>query len=50
MALKQCDFLESVPRADKIMIRKYIVNNVLATDNQFHFKLLNDVEIKFAQS
>ncbi|CAK86012.1 unnamed protein product (macronuclear) [Paramecium tetraurelia] len=47
LALKQCDFLGSIPRADKIMIRKYIVNNVLATDNQFHFKLLNDIEIKF---
>ncbi|CAD8167696.1 unnamed protein product [Paramecium pentaurelia] len=50
LALKQCDFLESVPRADKIMIRKYVVNNVLATDNQYHFKLLNDIEIKFGQS
>ncbi|CAD8181295.1 unnamed protein product [Paramecium octaurelia] len=50
LALKQCDFLGSIPRADKIMIRKYIVNNVLATDNQFHFKLLNDIEIKFGQS
>ncbi|CAD8084720.1 unnamed protein product [Paramecium primaurelia] len=50
LALKQCDFLGSIPRVDKIMIRKYIVNNVLATDNQYHFKLLNDIEIKFGQS
>ncbi|CAD8098278.1 unnamed protein product [Paramecium sonneborni] len=50
LALKQCDFLVALPRADKLMIRKYIVNNVLATDNQYHFKLSNDIEIRFAQS
>ncbi|CAD8092206.1 unnamed protein product [Paramecium sonneborni] len=50
LAQKSCDFFGQIPKTDRITIRKYVVNNILATDNQYHFNLLNDIEIRFGQS